>query len=313
MLRFRSAMANDSPRNPHPDPEVEALLDFEPVVRKCVRHDGWLRERQLGFIIALTELGHAEQAAHAGGTMSGAHKLRTANGGEGFARAWDSALASIYAAIPASSLGARPSRGEIESGVGRKPWPAPAPPPPPDLEEEEREFEAMFDNILVGYLMKVNAERTARLSGRIIEADFYVRQLSWLEVVIDLGGRAHELLLRLRRGDLHPGSSVATPTSLLLAQARRAVWEKMGEPERPLDPELGRHDDELATGPPLESQRTDPHLGDSEWLRRQQEKQAIAAEAQRAWEAKARADSEAWRKRLAGEEGSGGGGGQSGP
>jgi hypothetical protein len=85
---------NPPPRQPHPDPEVAALLHFEPVVRRCVRHDGWLAERQREFIIALSVLGHAEQAAHAaGGTMSGAYKLRSAAGGEGFAAAWDSALA----------------------------------------------------------------------------------------------------------------------------------------------------------------------------------------------------------------------------
>jgi hypothetical protein len=106
--------------------------------------------------------------------------------------------------------------------------------------------------------------------------------------------------MRLRRGDLHAGAIVATPMSLLLAEARRAVWERMGEPRRRPDPELGRHDDEVATGPPLECQRTDPHLSDSEWRRRQEEKQALAAEAQRAWEEKARADSEEWRKREAG-------------
>jgi hypothetical protein len=287
-------------RETHPDPEVEALLGFEPVVRKCVRHDGWLPERQREFIVALTVLGHAEQAAIAvGGTMSGAYKLRTADGGEGFAASWDSALGLHLRRNPRPEPKGRPSRGEIESGVGRRAWPVPAPPPPPDPEEEEREKGEMFDNILERYLMKVSAERAARLSGRIVEADFYVRQLSWFEVLIDLGGRAHELLLRMGRGDLHPGSIVATPVSLLLARARRAVWEKMGEPERPPDPELGRRDDEIATGPPLESHRTDPHLTDSEWRRRQEERQALAAEAQRAWEEKARADAEAWAEREA--------------
>jgi len=131
MFRLCSIMENESPRRPHPDPEVEALLHFEPVVRKCVRHDGWLHERQIGFIVALTVLGHAEQAAIAvGGTMSGAYKLRTANGGEGFARSWDSALALHLRRNPRPEPKGRPSRGEIESGTGRKPWPrAPATPP----------------------------------------------------------------------------------------------------------------------------------------------------------------------------------------
>src|SRR5688500_7269754 len=115
----------DEPREPHPDPEVEALLQFEPVVRKCVRHDGWLPERQREFIVALTILGHAEQAAIAvGGTMSGAYKLRTADGGEGFAKAWDSALALHHRRHPRPEPKGRPSRGELQSGAGRKPWPA---------------------------------------------------------------------------------------------------------------------------------------------------------------------------------------------
>ncbi|HEX9946897.1 MAG TPA: hypothetical protein VGA98_05085 [Allosphingosinicella sp.] len=305
MFWFRSIVSDQDaePRKPHADPEVEALLHFPPVVRKCVRHDGWLHERQVEFIIALTILGHAEQAAQAaGGTLSGAYKLRTANGGEGFAAAWDSALALHLRRNPRPDPKGRPSRGEIESGTGRKAWPAPPPPPVPEPEEEAREQEEMLDNILVTYLMKVSAEREARLSGRIVEADLYVRQLSWFEVVIDLAGRGPELLMRLRRGDLHPGKIVATPMSLLLARARRKIWELHGEPERPPEPQLGRHDDEIATGPPLESQRTDPHLSDSEWRRRQAEKQALAAEAQRAWEEKARAESEEWRKRESGSD-----------
>lgn len=291
-------------RKPHPDPEVEALLQFEPVVRKCRRHDGWLHERQVEFIVALTVLGHAEQAAHAvGGTLSGAYKLRSAEGGEGFAKSWDSALALHLRRNPRPEPKGRPSRGEIESGTGRTPWPAPAPPSRPDPEAEAREFEEMSENILVTYLMKVGAERSARLCGRIVEADLYVRQLAWFEVVIDLTGRGPELLTRLRRGDLHPGKIVATPMSVLLAQARRKIWEMYGEPERPPEPELGHHDGEVAVGPPLECQRTDPHLSDGEWRRRQAEKQALAAEARIAWEEKARAESEAWAKRLAEEEG----------
>jgi hypothetical protein len=294
-------MEEEPPREPHPDPEVEALLHFEPVVRKCVRHDGWLHERQIEFIVALTVLGHAGQAAIAvGGTMSGAYKLRTAAGGEGFAAAWDSALALHHSRHPRPEPRGRPSRGEIESGVGRKPWPAPAPPTPRDPEEEEREKEEMFDEILVKYLMKLQAEREARLAGCIVEADYYVRQLSWLEVVLDLGGRGPDLLKRLRSGDLHPGEVVATPVSLVLERIRRGYWAMMGEPERPPSPELGIIiDDEFATGPPLEGQRGDPHLSDAEWRRRREEREALAAEAQRLWEEKARAEAEAWAKRSA--------------
>src|SRR5688572_24079157 len=103
--------SDEKPRKPHPDPEVEALLQFEPVVRRCVRHDGWLPERQREFIVALTVLGNPEQAAIAvGGRMSGAYKLRTAEGGEGFAAAWDGALALHLRRHPRPEPKGRPSR-----------------------------------------------------------------------------------------------------------------------------------------------------------------------------------------------------------
>jgi hypothetical protein len=293
-----------TPEEPEDDPEVEALLNFTPVERRCRRADGWPPEIQRGFVRALVLRGSPSQAANdVGRTKSGAYEVRIAAGGESFAAAWDGALALYHRRNPRSGPKGRPSRGEILSGAGRTPWPgAPPPAPAPDPEAQERAQEEALDQLLLKYITKVSLERSARLSGRIVEADFYVRQLSWFEVAIDLGGGGPDLLKRLRRGALHPGKIVATPMSLLLAQARRLVWEKMGEPERPPEPELGRHDDEAATGPPLECQRTDPHLGDSEWRRRQQEKEALAAEAQAAWEEKARREAEAWRRRVEGED-----------
>src|SRR4051812_34871380 len=166
--------SHDSPRKPHPDPEVEALLQFEPVVRKCVRHDGWLADRQREFIIALTVLGHVEQAAIAlGGTMSGVYKLRTAAGGEGFAKSWDSAMALHLRRNPRPEPKGRPSRGEIESGVGRTPWPANDTGPRisefESPEAERRADDEVFEEIVRKYWLKVKAERRARLEGRIVE------------------------------------------------------------------------------------------------------------------------------------------------
>jgi hypothetical protein len=291
---------------PPPDPEVEALLDFPPVVRKCVRQNGWTAERQREFIRALVVLGSAEQAAIAvEGTMSGVYKLRTAAGGKPFAASWDSALALHFRRNPKPEPKGRPSRGEIESGVGRKPWPRPAPPPPdPEAERDmDAEWEAFSEGMLVTYLTKLAAEREARLDGRIIEADFIVRQLTWLEVALDLTGvapRAAEFLKGLKRGDLEAREISATPMSALLARLRRIYWKRCGEPERPSPAPLGRHDDEAATGEPLECQhspdRDGPIGGGSEraeHLRRN-------AEAQRAWEERAREDSEAWASREAG-------------
>jgi hypothetical protein len=307
-------MPTNSPRKPHPDPEVEALLHFEPVVRKCVRHDGWLPDRQIEFIVALTVLGHAEQAAIAvGGTMSGVYKLRTADGGEGFAAAWDSALALHLRRSPRPEPKGRPSRGELQSGAGRKAWPANAAavPEPPDPEEEKRAKEETLDMMLRLYAGKLQEERTFRLEGRIVEADFTVRQLAWLEVVFDLGGKAGKVLEMLKRGDHGPRDIVATPMSALLGQLRRRIWAEKGEADRPPPPELGRHDAQASFGEPhWHDPEKDGDYG--EWLRRRREQERLAAEAQRDWEEKARAEAEAWRKREAA-KGGGGDGGRGGP
>jgi len=290
----------DPPSKPNPDPEVEALLHFEPVVRKCVRHDGWLPERQREFIIALTILGHAEQAAIAvGGTMSGAYKLRTANGGEGFAKAWDSALALHHRRHPRPEPRGRPSRGELESGVGRKPWPAARGgrlDEPVDPEQQARDAEAVWQDMLGLYRAKLVAERDYRLEGRIVEADFTVRQLAWMEVVFDLGGRAMKLLGALECGDRPLSDVAATPMSEYLGQVRRGIWLEKGEADRPPPSPLGPRDGRCAIDPPADyrPERDGDHRS---WLSRREEQRTLAAEAQRAWEEKARAEAEAWAKR----------------
>ncbi|HLL29845.1 MAG TPA: hypothetical protein VK403_02505 [Allosphingosinicella sp.] len=304
---------DDLPRKPHPDPEVEALLHFAPVVRKCVRHDGWLAERQREFIIALTVIGHAEQAAIAvGGTMSGAYKLRSADGGEGFARSWDSALALHLRRNPRPAPKGRPSRGEIESGTGRKPWPAagaPAPPEPVDPEQEARDADLFWKQMLKLYRGKLVAERQARLEGRIVEADHYVWQLSWLEVVFDLGGHAAKLLEALRCGDRSLWDVTATPVSEMLGRVRREIWLEKGEADRPPPPPPGPRDSFCMIRPRHE--HSPERDGDyREWLRRQQENESLAAEAQREWEEKARVEAEAWAEREAGKGGGDGDGGE---
>jgi len=305
-------METESPRQPHLDPEVEALLHFEPVVRKCVRHDGWLAERQIEFIVALTVLGHAEQAAIAvGGTMSGAYKLRTANGGEGFAESWDAALALHHRRHPRPEPRGRPSRGELQSGTGRKAWPARGgvTPEPADPEQEARDSEAFWNQMLNLYRIKLVAERKARLEGRIVEADFSVRQLGWMEVVFDLGGRAGKILEALKCGDRRLFDVAATPMSELLGEIRRGIWLEKGEVDRPPPSPLGRRDRHCATDPPraYEAARDGDYQS---WCRRRDEEAALAAEAQRAWEEKAKAEAEEWAKREAarGGEGDRGGG-----
>ncbi len=264
--------------------ERARLLEFEPVPRKCARRDGWTAERQRDFVALLAVTGCRSRAAHAVGlTERGAYQLRRDAGAEDFIRAWDAALAFHEAWTAPSRPAAAPSA----------PHPAPAaaaPDPERELEpDEERQWDAFMDSILMKYLLKLDGERRARLAGRIVEADFYVRQLTWLEVALDCGGRAHELLGLLESGGYNARRIAATPMSLLLDEARRALWAKEGGPERPPPAALGLTDGEVAFGAPPECQ-TVPGRG--------AEHQAVAARAQRLWEEKARAEAAEWAKRA---------------
>lgn len=294
-------MEDEPQRRPHPDPEVEALLQFEPVVRKCVRHDGWLAERQREFIVALTVLGHAEQAAIAvGGTMSGAYKLRSADGGEGFAAAWDSALALHLRRNPRPEPRGRPSRGELQSGTGRQAWPAHgAPQPQPAPEPGPGEVSQFYEDVFSLYQLKLREERKCRLEGRIVAADFAIRQATWLELVLCLGGKAMDVLKHIKAGDHDLLDVVSNPMSGLLAEVRREYWLEKGEADRPPPPPLGRHDGSFARGPETEYMNEPGGPDFQTWAREQDEEARLAAEAQREWEAKARAEAEAWAKREA--------------
>src|SRR3982751_2520771 len=89
-----------APRPADPDAEIEALLHFAPVLRHT-RRDGWSPARQYGFIAALARLGDVDRAAQSvGRTASGAWKVRTSAGAEGFAESWDSALDLFHARHP---------------------------------------------------------------------------------------------------------------------------------------------------------------------------------------------------------------------
>jgi hypothetical protein len=276
------------------DPEILALLDFAPVERRNKRHDGWSPDHQRGYIIGLALIGNVDKAAHqVGRTQSGAWTVRNSAGAEGFGKAWDDAIALYHRR--------NPRRGP--------PPPLPAPArqaaaaTPADDTRAEPDEDARFDDfaerILVPYMMKLGQERAARLAGRIVEADFYVRQLTWLEVALDLGGGGVAALKALKRGDHHAGEIVATPMSVLLGEVRRAVWAKMDEPERPPPPPLGEHDEEVSIGEPwwYSHERDGP---EKEWRRRRDEDEQLAAEAQRLWEEKARKDAAEWRARVEG-------------
>jgi hypothetical protein len=229
--------------------------------------------------------------------MSGAYKLRTAARAESFAASWDRALALYHARNPRPERIGRPSRGEF---IAAK---AAANTPPEGWVDPSKYYltaEEFRDGILRKYWIKLRQEREARLEGRIVEADFTVRQLTWLEVALDLGGNSIELLHELKRGDVDAMNIVATPMSVLLDDVRRTYWAEKGEPERPPLAPLGRHQGGVSTGHPPEHQYWPERDGTfQDWQRGPSETQRLAAEAQRAWEEKARADAEEWAKREA--------------
>jgi len=295
--------------------DLGGLLDFEPVPRKQQRVDGWTPERQRAFIAALAYTGSPRRAAAAvGKSQWGADRLREAEGAESFAAAWDSAMAI------AGETGAR----RLAAGVGavageaaawtppRAPWSGAAsrrgPPPEPDEAEltrkQERKTLAALDGVFSHYLKRLEMERAARLAGKVVEADFYVRQITFLEVMIDLAGDGDgwQVLRDLRLdvppfGRRLPVEVAETPMSRLLDEARREQWAEAGEPERPPLPppeqlaDCGR----FSTGA-HESFRGGPDI--KERMRAKDAEYRAAAKAQVEWEEKARREAAEWRARV---------------
>ena len=76
------------------DPEIEALLDFEPVPRKIAVKGGWTPELQRAFIVRVAHVGSTGLASEMlGMDRSGARKLYNSPHGASFRAAWDGAVA----------------------------------------------------------------------------------------------------------------------------------------------------------------------------------------------------------------------------
>ncbi len=264
------------------DPEIAALLSFTPVPRGVERTDGWGPASQRGFIAWLAATGDRIAAARAvERSESGAKQVRREDERGEFAAAWSRAIALYRSRNGAAGQRPPPApprhSGELRDACARDDE-------APDLDGAEgRE---LLEEIFKRYLVKLQAERTARLDGRIVEADFYVRQLTQIELILDLGGRTMELLDSLSRDGLHLLQISATPGSALLERLRRAFWLEKGEADRPPPAPLGDHDERFATG----RDDYDPARDGSRkaWERRQAEQRRLAAEAQKEWEARAR-------------------------
>lgn len=252
-------------------------IAFDAVPRKFERAGGWTAERQRGFIKALAACGDPERAAQSQGlTGNGAYQLRKAAGAESFRAAWAAAI------------------GQFRGGAAE---PGPEAPGPEEARADEeaalRQAE-LLDRIVATYGRKLAQERAARLAGRIVEADFYCRQLSFIEIALSLGPDAFEMLKRLRRGGHGVLDIAATSMANHLDQVRRAVWRERGEPDRPPPSLAGMPRGEIALPPPT-AEANLPGEAAGAGRRRKEAREALLAEAQRQWEEKAKADAETWR------------------
>jgi hypothetical protein len=85
--------SNDNSPPPSADPEIEALLDFEPVPRKFKKEDGWTPPLQRAFIAELARHGSPTRACEAlDKVRSGVDKLYKSSRGQSFRAAWDAAV-----------------------------------------------------------------------------------------------------------------------------------------------------------------------------------------------------------------------------
>lgn len=288
--------------------EMKPLLDFKPVPRRP-RVDGWTPKRQRAFVAALAETGAVSQAAAAVNmSPEGAYYLRRQPGAEEFSAAWDAALdcgadivdgnaleRSIHGVpVPIFHGGKQVGERRVfnerltmfllqhrkpkQYGHARKGNHS-----ADDLDRAEKIREQLGtglqerqERLILLYFGRIAMERRNRLAGNIIAADFYLRQLTHMEVLLEVGDGV-QLLLYLAEGriaaapaDFDPEPLYATELTERLDAGRREAWAEAGEPDRPVHPG-NRHafPSALAGGPDVEERQA-----------RLNEARARAAEAQ---------------------------------
>jgi hypothetical protein len=293
------------------------LLEFAPVPRKVTRSDGWTPDVQRAFIAALAVTGSDRQAARAvGKAQFGVEQLKKAPGNEGFLHARARALA-MAAGDKARRLAAGLHAVTEPAALWRKPEPAWGEAASRrhalDAARAEKEAEAaaaareaaaaqqdagdaedmaVLEKIVLNYLRKLESERAARLEGRIAEADFYLRQVTVLEVALDLASEDGMARLKaLRRGGHDLLHIAQTPLSAILDEVRRRHWLGAGDPPRPYPPYHLFVEQEGVTLEPLEvfhaGELTRPNP-----RRAFEERYAADAKEHVEWEAQARRDYE---------------------
>ena len=96
---------------------------------------------------------------------------------------------------------------------------------------------AWLDEVFRRYMLTLRVEHEARRDGRWTAADFAMRQLTHIELVLDMGGRTLDMLDRFAfRPSEHGHGPVplhAGEASRLLAERREAYWASVADPPRP--------------------------------------------------------------------------------
>ena len=139
------------------------------------------------------------------------------------------------------------------------------------------------------YAKKVATERCERLEGHIVAADFTLRQLTHIELILVAGGQGLKLLdlWTMEGKGTKARQKFADPMSATLDEIRRKTWRERGEPNRPPLPLYAESPGDWIAGGPTATARAKAR--DAAELR--------MAEAQQEWEAAQREDSwEEWQR-----------------
>nr|WP_315383031.1 hypothetical protein [uncultured Sphingomonas sp.] len=152
----------------------------------------------------------------------------------------------------------------------------------PDAKMPE-EMRKVLDTLFTRYAAKVRSERQLRLEGQIVAADYTLRQLTHIELILANAGMS-DAMITFFTTDYGPNGRVqefAHPMSAKLDAMRRKVWAECGEPERPPLPLYARSPSSgTVSGPDWDERR-----------RAQDNAERRMAAAQAEWEAAARPDS----------------------
>lgn len=94
--------------------------------------------------------------------------------------------------------------------------------------EKSKSEGTWLERMLKLYITKVVTERNARLEGNVAAADFAMRQMFYMEMMLDCAGAPEEVLALWSDSDLHKQPLYATEVCRLLDRARRAAWADEG-------------------------------------------------------------------------------------